>query len=247
MRNDPEVILTCLFMRMSGDSLRKVKNFIAVRFKIKVSSTTIHGWMIKYEKIMRPYADSFKINGEDILMHADEMMVRICGRWAWDWNVISMQNRILLASNISWTRTEEFAENLFKDAKRKIVGMPLRITTDGCGVYPAATNGAWPRKKLPRVDHYVALGIARDSKNNPVERFHNTKRQAIKTMRCFRSIETARGFMSMYGVFYNFLRPHMALDGQTPMESAGLFKGDLEKLLGEAYAWTRRHQRSACN
>ena len=58
-----------------------------------------------------------------------------------------------------------------------------------------------------------------------MERLHNTIREREKIMRGMKSEETAKTLMDGFRDYYNFLRPHMGIEGQTPVEAAGI---DLE-------------------
>ncbi len=53
--------------------------------------------------------------------------------------------------------------------------------------------------------------------NNLIERYHSTFRSRDKVMR-----GTASGIVNGYRLYYNFIRPHMSLDGQTPAQAAGI-------------------------
>lgn len=58
--------------------------------------------------------------------------------------------------------------------------------------------------------------------NNVVERLHGTVRERDKVMRGLDNDETARTFVEGFRIYYNFIRPHMALNGLTPAEKAGI-------------------------
>jgi len=47
-------------------------------------------------------------------------------------------------------------------------------------------------------------------------------RERTKVMRRFNTDPTASQTMQGYRLYYNFIRPHMALDGQTPAQAAQL-------------------------
>ena len=70
--------------------------------------------------------------------------------------------------------------------------------------------------------------------NNPVERYNGKIKDRIKNIRSgFKSFEDAGKFMDLRRVIHNFVNPHQELQGETPVEKAGV---DLElgrnKLLG---------------
>lgn len=68
-----------------------------------------------------------------------------------------------------------------------------------------------------------AAGITEaKSNNNMVERLHNTVRDREKVMRGLQNKDTATDFNDSFKAFYNHIRPHMALNGETPAQRAGI-------------------------
>jgi len=53
-----------------------------------------------------------------------------------------------------------------------------------------------------------------------VERLHGTIRQRSKVMRGLDDEATAQTMMDGMRIYYNFIRPHMALNGKTPAQKA---------------------------
>jgi hypothetical protein len=53
-----------------------------------------------------------------------------------------------------------------------------------------------------------------------VERLHGTIRQRNKVMRGLDDEATAQTMMDGLRLYYNFIRPHSALDGKTPAQKA---------------------------
>jgi transposase InsO family protein len=56
--------------------------------------------------------------------------------------------------------------------------------------------------------------------NNKMERFNGEVRDREKTMRGLKRNDTE--MLSGYQLFHNFIRPHQALDGETPAEACGI-------------------------
>jgi len=51
-----------------------------------------------------------------------------------------------------------------------------------------------------------------------VERLHGTIRERNKVMRGLEDEPTAQTIIDGFRIYYNFIRPHMALNGKTPAE-----------------------------
>ncbi|MEM5808250.1 MAG: integrase core domain-containing protein, partial [Candidatus Aenigmatarchaeota archaeon] len=56
--------------------------------------------------------------------------------------------------------------------------------------------------------------------NNLVERFHGTFRERDKVMRGFKAKYTAQILLEGFKTYYNFIKPHMSLEGLTPSQKA---------------------------
>jgi transposase-like protein len=244
MRHKPEIIVRCIDLYATGVSLRAISQHIFRNDGIKLSHTAIYKWIRKFWKLIEPYVLGFKINADNGSLHADEMMVQLNGEWVWLWNVISREHRFLLAQRMSRARGIPEGKALFKEARRKLDGLPMKITTDAMGAYPKAISGAFSTVSYPKVEHYVAPAITHCRQNNLIERYHNTVRARIKTMRGFKRIHSASEIMGLFSTFYNYSRPHMALNGMTPSESAGIGRKNIRELIEEAheYDWSKRCQ-----
>jgi len=59
-----------------------------------------------------------------------------------------------------------------------------------------------------------------DKNNNRMERLNGEIRDREKVMRSLKTENSP--ILTGYQLFHNYIRPHMALDGQTPAEKAGI-------------------------
>ena len=74
----------------------------------------------------------------------------------------------------------------------------------------------------PRTKHAKLKNIREGTNNNILERLNGTKRERLKVMRGLDRDESAQKFVEADRLYYNFLRPHMALNGKTPAEMANI-------------------------
>jgi putative transposase len=58
--------------------------------------------------------------------------------------------------------------------------------------------------------------------NNIVEKLHGTIRERNKVMRGLGNNGSSETMLEGFKIYYNFLRPHMGLNGLTPAEAAGI-------------------------
>jgi len=67
------------------------------------------------------------------------------------------------------------------------------------------------------------------SNNNRVERLNGTLRERVKVQRGWKNPKSAIG--EGQRIYYNFIKPHQALDGKTPAEKVGASLIQKNKLL----------------
>jgi len=80
------------------------------------------------------------------------------------------------------------------------------------------------------VKHIARVGLRKPvATNNRIERLNGTLRERVKVQRGWKSLTTkvAEG----QRIHYNFVRPHQALQGQTPAQVAGVGVSALNKWL----------------
>ena len=72
--------------------------------------------------------------------------------------------------------------------------------------------------------HHVRLTKLTDKRQNNqnIERLNGTTRDRIKPMRGFQNERTAEIMTSAFRNYYNFIKPHNAINGFTPAGMAGI-------------------------
>jgi transposase-like protein len=91
---------------------------------------------------------------------------------------------------------------------------------DGLRGYEDAIPKEFYTMKAPRTEHVRIPNIRDRSNNNMVEGLHGTIRERNKVMRGLDEETTAQTMMDGMRLYYNFIRPHIALNGRTPAEKA---------------------------
>lgn len=226
-RYSPEMVSLTLDLYFSGMSERKISRTLNSHFGMKSGSATVHRWIQKFVPIISEYANSLAPQLSDT-WHADELFVKMKGgvkdtqynqnSMAYLWNVMDRKTRFLLASRLSEKRDEASALAAFNRAVRVAHGSePERVLTDAHNSYLSAVRQAFDKKP----QHIAKMGVGKPhANNNRIERLNGTLRERVKVQRGWKSMNTpiAEG----QRLHYNFVKPHMALDGQTPAERAGI-------------------------
>jgi putative transposase len=228
---NPQVVTSVLDLYYKGVSLRNIQDHLSQIFGVQLNSPqTILNWIKKYEGLIGEYIKTLKPElGKQ--WHVDEMKVKFGGSWKWLWNVMDKETRFLLASNITEKRETEDAREVFALAKEIAKGQkPDRVVTDGLHAYQKAFTKEFYTIRAPRTEHISHIHLTGDMNNNLIERLHGTKRDREKTFRGLKTDETP--IIPMQDIYYNFVKPHLALKGKTPAEMSGIGIEDRNKWLG---------------
>jgi putative transposase len=221
---NPKIITLAFDLYFKGLSLRKITDTLNQFFGVKIHHETVRRWLNKFTEKMKEYTKQFKpkVSGG---WHTDEQMIKVKGKWLWNWNVMDEHTRFLIASNITKARNIKDAQEVFQKAKEVTKGKPEFMITDGLNAYEKAIRKEFWRH--PQTKH-VRLTSIRDKRinNNIIERFHSTFRERDKVMRGFKS--ESNPITNGFGTYYNFIRKHQGLNGLTPSQ-----KADIELNLGQ--------------
>ena len=127
------------------------------------------------------------------------------------------KTRFLLASQVSEARDINGAVAVFREAVKNANGQtPKEIHTDALRAYREGIS-----QNFKDVDHIPTCGINKPhADNNRIERLNGTIRERTKVVRAWKKHRTplAEG----QRIQYNFVKPHIALEGQTPAKKAGV-------------------------
>jgi transposase-like protein len=223
MKATPQVVTIALDLYFKGISLRKIVDHLDQFYGVKVVHVAVFKWIKKYVQIMKDYVDQLvpQVSG---IWHSDEMTLntRVHGEFQWLWNVMDNETRFWLASQITEQREIEDARTVLAEAKNIARVRPLAVVTDGLRAYQSAIPKEFRTMKMPRTEHIRIPNIRDRSNNNLVERLHGTIRERNKVMRGLEDDETAQTIIDGLRIYYNFIRPHQALNGKTPAQRAKL-------------------------
>lgn len=224
MRFEKEIIVKCLELFVSGMSVRKIAGYMERTEGTEVTHTTILRWKSKYGRMLKRYESGLKIeNYGKSVIHCDETMLKVNGDYSYFWVSIDGGSRYVVSYVFSKRRGYPQAVKMFSECKSKMKRDPDIVTTDGLPTYPRAFKKIFLKRSLPRAYHMVSKGITAREDNNRVERVFGTVKDRTRTMRGgFGSLSSGSGFMNFFIPHYNFVRPHMSLDGKTPAEAAGI-------------------------
>ena len=147
---------------------------------------------------------------------------------AYLWNVMDRESRFLIASKLSEKRDTNGAIQAINQAIHNSHGnLPQIVYTDALRAYREGIRQTLGNQ----VDHIAKCGITKPhSNNNRVERLNGTLRERVKVQRGWKTHKSA--IAEGQRIYYDFIKPHQALDGKTPAENVGVSVKGKNKWLG---------------
>jgi transposase-like protein len=126
-----------------------------------------------------------------------------------------------VASHLTRGRKHADAKAFFEVAKKQAKRDPQVIFSDGLDSYRGEYDPV-SIANVGKVVHIANVGIRSHMENHRVERLHNTMREREKVMRHLKKANSAEKVFKGFRAYYNFVRPHMTLDGHTPAQEAAI-------------------------
>lgn len=217
IKHKREVITQCVSLYMNGLSLRKVKEHFNQFSDYQVSHQSVLNWIRRYANLLKDFHRNFELNLSKIY-HADEIFVKCKNEQHYFFDMIDKGTRMLISSVYSEKRDSKSAKLLFLKVKHK----PLTLFTDSYNAYAKAYRKVWGQKKRSQDNKiWIKLKADEDKRNNIIERIQGTIRDRIKIMRNFKDKKSAEAILSLFVVYYNFIRVHQGIN-KTPIEEAGV-------------------------
>jgi transposase-like protein len=153
--------------------------------------------------------------------HGDETYVKIAGENYYLWFVIDSETRFVIGFNLSPFRDSASAVSVLSEVAK--LGKPNAFVSDRYAAYKV------PVKSILTVPHIRVETFKDDISNNLIECFNKQFKAWYKTKQGFSSFACANNLISTFVFFFNFVRPHSALNGFTPAQVAGLKLSNKQK------------------
>lgn len=233
MRYPVFIIITALSMFYLGkNSFRNISLILRTAFNIKVSHTTIANWCTNFA----PLFDNIKLQLLPMLdfnsdeWHMDETVVKVAGVKHYLWLIVDSETRFVIGYHLSPRRVSPQAFSLLTEAATH--GKPSALVSDRYSAYKVPAKSVFDGVKHIRVESFKD-----DISNNLIECFNKQFKAWYKTKQGFSSFASANNLISMFIFFFNFVRPHSALNGLTPAQVAGLNLSKKQKREYLLVAW----------
>jgi transposase-like protein len=218
MKASPQIITSAMQLYFTGESLRNVQKFLKLQ-GVNISHVSILKWINKYTKLMTQYLEKIKPNVGDT-WRADEIWIKINGDMKYLFAMMDDETRFWIAQEVADTKYKHDARNLLRMSKELMGKKPQTFVTDGLASYHDAYKKEFWTLKSPRTEHICHIKLRGDIHNNKMERMNGEIRDREKTMRGLKKKDTQ--ILKGYQIYHNYIRPHEALDGQTPASACGI-------------------------
>jgi transposase-like protein len=219
MKHNPQGITTAMQLYFSGESLRSVSKSLRL-LGVEVSHQTVYNWIAKYTQLMKKYVDKITPQISDT-WRADELFLKVHGDMKYLYAMMDNDTRFWIAQQVADTKGTADITPLFRQGKKIAGKAPHTVITDGAFNFHTALKSAyWRENKALAIQHVRHVRMSGDVNNNQMERFNGELRDREKVTRNLKKPDTP--ILSGMQIFHNYVRPHMALDGRTPSEAAGI-------------------------
>ncbi len=216
MKTSAAQVSSALSMFFQGESINAIRENLQQQYDNYPSSQTVFAWLGKYTGIAaRQFENDHPLVGNT--WAAEETLTRVKGQNWWVMNILDTDTRYLLAEKLSYDRGVKDISELLKEAGCRAQKTPGMLYTGGCEVYNEVLENAFFTDSGP-----VKVSLHDNQSAAIVEHYHGVFEGRYRTLRGFKSPDSANRFLQGFAVFYNYLRPHEHLGGQTPAERAGV-------------------------
>jgi transposase-like protein len=161
---------------------------------------------------------------------ADELFLKVKGDMKYLYALMDNETRFWIAKEVANTKGTADITPMFREGKVFVGKAPSTIITDGAFNFDAAFRKTFYReRKALAIQHIRHVRMSGDQNNNRMERLNGEIRDREKVMRSLKTDDSA--IIEGYRIFHNYVRPHMALNGETPAEKAGIMVKGKDKWL----------------
>jgi putative transposase len=201
-----------------GTGVEEIKRLMQAEFGRVWAKRTLFNWLHKYAKSSvsaNQYCHPL-ITGDTWI--ADETVIRIAGQKVRIFDIQDEKTRFLLATHITlWPAAAEtgvFLQQAYQNAGK----MPARVITDSYISYLIETEN-----NTDSGNRYIPMNVFKlETDTQRIVPFHATLRDRTTVVKRLKSIDSASLFNRSWMIYYNFFRPHEALNGKTPADQAGI-------------------------
>jgi transposase-like protein/DNA-directed RNA polymerase subunit RPC12/RpoP len=205
-------------------SLRKTAAIMHDVHNVKISYQTIANYVNSVAPIVKPLVDHHHYELSDSLC-GDETYIKIGGKWHYVFFFFDAVKKIILSYRVQKNRDYVSAVYAINDVLIKLRDIPknLSIITDGNPIYLLAQH--FFAEHGINFDVKQVVGLTNDDPISKeyrplkqiIERLNRTFKGNYKHTGGYGSGTGATAAVTMFVAYFNFLRPHSKLEGNSPV------------------------------
>jgi transposase-like protein len=224
-----------------GLSARKTAALMYDVHNIKISHQTILNYVNSVALITKPFIDHYPYELSNSFC-GDETYIRVKGRWHYLFFFFDAVKKIILSYHVSPNRDTLSAIKALDQVLQKFKTIPeeLMFVVDGNPIYILAQH--FFAQHGIHFDIHKVIGLTNDDPVSEeyrplkqiIERLNRTFKGNYRPTTGFGSQEGSVSFVTLFAAYFNFLRPHSALENQVPVVIP-----ELQKMPNMPERWTK--------
>jgi transposase-like protein len=174
--------------------------------------------------MLKPYVDYYPYELSDQFC-GDETYIRVNGRWHYLFFFFDAVKKVILSYHVSPNRDTASAIRAIDDVLIKMKEIPkaLRFVVDGNPIYLLAQHFfaqhdiSFDVKQVIGLTNEDPVSTEYRPLKQIVERLNRTFKGNYRSTHGFGSEQGSVSFVTLFAAYFNFLRPHSALEGKVPV------------------------------
>jgi len=222
----------------------------------------VHGLSISHQSILnyencvalwiKPYVDHYPYDLSDQFC-GDETYIRVHGRWHYLFFFFDTVKKIILAYPVSPNRDTLTAIKAIDEVLQKLKDIPndLTFVVDGNPIYLLAQHFfaqhdiTFDVKQVIGLTNEDPVSTEYRPLKQIIERLNRTFKGNYRSTHGFGSDHGSVSFVTLFVAYFNFLRPHSAIDGRVPVLNPRLLQlpnmpARWAKLIGLSQDWIQK-------
>ena len=229
-----------------GLSARKTAAIMKDIHEVNISHQTVLNYANTVGIITKPFVDHYpyELSGS---VCGDETYIRVNGKWHYIFFFFDSVKKIILSYHISPNRDTPSAIIALDDVLSKFKTIPekLNIIVDGNPIYLLAQHFFAQHDIFFDVSQVIGLTnddpVSKELRplKQIIERLNRTFKGNYRSSHGFGAQRGSVAFVTLFAVYFNFLRPHSSLESKVPVVIP-----ELESLSNMSSRWIRLIQLS---
>lgn len=229
-----------LSSRMTAHILRRVHG-------IQISHQTVLNYQQAAAVLAAEFIDRHIGPLTDPQVAGDETYIKVAAEWQYTWFVIGAESRAIRAYHVSEKRDTFAAIAILNSAVSHLEhqpALPIEFIADGNPAYDAAVHAINADAQGKPLQRRTVIGLTNEDDESQlfrpfkqlIERLNRTYKFHTRARSGFKNQQGAVALTTLFVAYYNFLRPHGALQYKIPipldeLQQPGTLQGQWLKLL----------------